>query len=232
MATGGVFSLENTALAPRTSTGCTKCVSAYTCSSSVRTTTLRFGSSAFMCHGSVSVTYLLTVPKAPIAISIAECSAKEPYARSVASRSASMSRTRSAFAAGTHPAQYFSQSASARLTKLPKVPMSSALCRIASASSENVRSPPSGASRTTKYRNESRSNLASTSSGSTTLPRLFDILRPSAPCTKPCARTVVGSGSSSDMRSAGQITQWNQVMSLPITWTAAGQKARKASPSG
>ena len=39
---------------------------------------------------------------------------------------------------------------------------------------------------------------------------------------KPWPNTCRGSGSFADISMAGQITVWNRVMSLPITWRSAG----------
>ena len=49
------------------------------------------------------------------------------------------------------------------------------------------------------------------------LPRLFDIFWPSL-IQKLCAYTHFGSGRSSAISMAGQITAWNHRISLPITW--------------
>ena len=38
----------------------------------------------------------------------------------------------------------------------------------------------------------------------------------------PWPNTCRGSGSFADISMAGQITVWNRVMSLPITWRSAG----------
>ncbi len=60
-----------------------------------------------------------------------------------------------------------------------------------------------------------------------TFPRLLLIFRPSAAATNPCAKMVFGSASPALLRMHGQITQWNQVMSFPMTCTDAGQKAAR-----
>ena len=53
-----------------------------------------------------------------------------------------------------------------------------------------------------------------------------DLLKRSPPSEmKPCPQTRPGSGSPAAMSIAGQITAWKRVMSLPTTWTSAGQDA-------
>ena len=63
------------------------------------------------------------------------------------------------------------------------------------------------------------------------MPSDLDIFWPSLPCTKPCARTARGRGRPTARRMAGQMTQWNQMMSLPMRCTSHGQKA-EVGPSG
>ena len=65
------------------------------------------------------------------------------------------------------------------------------------------------------HRNESGGHFSSTSLGSTTFPMLLLIFWPSAAVTKPCPKTALGSGMPADHSMHGQITQWNQMMSLP-----------------
>ena len=76
-----------------------------------------------------------------------------------------------------------------------------------------------------------RVRLEGAAHGSTTLPSDLDIFWPSGPLTNPWAKTVRGSGTPVARRRAGQITQWNQMMSLPITWRLHGQN-RALAPSG
>ena len=104
------------------------------------------GSSAFMCHGSVSVRYLFVALSAPMASPAATSSWCAATAASVAARSAPTSTTDGAAGvSGTLPPQYLRQRARERCTRLPKVSASSALWRSASAVSEKVTSPPKGA---------------------------------------------------------------------------------------
>eukprot|EP00962_Isochrysis_galbana_P033948 scaffold11431_cov118-Isochrysis_galbana.AAC.4 len=82
-----------------------------------------------------------------------------------------------------------------------------------------------------KNRKTSTECRLSTSIGSTTLPMLLLILRPSGPCTNPCATTAFGSGNPADSSSAGQMMEWNHRMSLPMMCTSAGQN-RALAPDG
>ena len=70
---------------------------------------------------------------------------------------------------------------------------------------------------------------SSTLFGSTTFPLDLLIFSPSPSITKPCATTLLYSGTPADMSMQGQITQWNHVMSLPMTCASAGQN-RDTSP--
>ena len=61
------------------------------------------------------------------------------------------------------------------------------------------------------------------------VPLLFDIFSP--PCvTKPWPKTLRGTSRPAAISSAGQMTAWNRVMSLPITWRSHGHtRSKKAS---
>jgi len=60
------------------------------------------------------------------------------------------------------------------------------------------------------------------------LPRDFDILF-SSNSNQPCATIAFGTGSPAAIRNAGQYTQWNRTISLPIICTSAGQYFLNAS---
>ena len=80
-----------------------------------------------------------------------------------------------------------------------------------------------------QQRSNSEAHSSQMACGSTTFPRLLLIFRPSVAATKPCAKTVLGISIPALLSMHGQITQWNQVMSLPITCTEAGQNADSGS---
>ena len=54
------------------------------------------------------------------------------------------------------------------------------------------------------------------------MPMDLDIFWPSAAVTNPCPNTALGSGNPADQSMHGQMTQWNQMISLPMMCTLAG----------
>jgi hypothetical protein len=62
-----------------------------------------------------------------------------------------------------------------------------------------------------------------------TFPSDLDIFSPFT-VRWPCEWTVFGSGRPAASRMAGQMTVWNQMMSLPMMWTFAGQYFLKPAP--
>ena len=73
-----------------------------------------------------------------------------------------------------------------------------------------------------KYRVASTPYRATRSSGSMTLPVLLEIFWPSL-VHQPCTNSRLGGSRPAASRRAGQYTEWNRRMSLPITWRSAGQ---------
>src|SRR5579884_2531444 len=124
---------------------------------------------------------------------------------------------------GTSPRKYREIMVNVRLARFPKSFARSELYRCTSESNENDPSCPKTTSRIKKYRSASDPSTSRIVSARTTLPRDFDILL-SSYSNQPWAKMVFGSGSSAASRNAGQYTQWNRTMSLPITCRSAGQK--------
>ena len=62
------------------------------------------------------------------------------------------------------------------------------------------------------------------SSGLTTLPVVFDIFSPPTIKNPPTAQPLGGS-MPADMSIAGQYTQWNRMMSLPMKCQSTGQRS-------
>ena len=90
--------------------------------------------------------------------------------------------------------------------------------------SSHVKSPSreSGTSRSRKNRMASAPQRSAISRGFTMFPSDFESFCPSN-CTQPWPRILRGKGSLALISIAGQITQWNRVMSFPMTWRSAGQ---------
>ena len=116
---------------------------------------------------------------------------------------------------------YFSARAEVREIRLPSLFASSLLWRSTNSFSEKSKSS-NVEPRSRLYRIVSTGYFFASSIGSTVLPRDFEIFCP-LNVRYPWTRSFFGSSIPADISIAGQITEWNQLMPLPTTWTSAGQ---------
>mmetsp|Transcript_103109 Transcript_103109/g.315437 ORF Transcript_103109/g.315437 Transcript_103109/m.315437 type:complete len:236 (-) Transcript_103109:1164-1871(-) len=228
MGLGAAPTLAKIASAAAGMKGAKKWAKMYTASSKSRMAAVRMGcfSGSFIFHGSKCAIHWLVARQAFKARSAAADNLYSWNAVAVDAFKSAMlngSETTPWPHSGTFPPQ----SVTARLTRFPKLSHKSALCINFMESSLNFKSSPYAASRHKYHRTVSQGNLSSKSWGSTTLPRDFDIFRPSDPAIMPWTTTLRGSATPALLSMAGQMTEWNQEMSLPMMCIWQGQNLLK-----